>query len=143
MSKLKDAANRIVSEFDPASKSAIFTTKNNSINRDDYFLNSANTIRCFFEEDAFDKKGGLNQDKSLSINKIGHALHQLDPEFTLFAEDQRIRDIAIDVGLAKPQIHQSMYIFKQPRIGGEISWPTGCEFFSDDPYLRHDFLVCH
>ena len=29
--------------------------------------------QCFFEEDAFDEEGALNQDKSLSINKVGHA----------------------------------------------------------------------
>jgi len=96
-------------------------------------LNSADKIKCFFEEDAFDENGHLNQDKSLSINKIGHALHQLDPVFTQFAEDQRIRDIAVDVGLAKPQIHQSMYIFKQPRIGGEILWHQDASFFLTTP----------
>jgi phytanoyl-CoA hydroxylase len=133
MNGLKNAANRIVDEFDPASTSAIFTTKDHSITRDDYFLNSADKIRCFFEEDAFAENGHLNQDKSLSINKIGHALHQLDPVFSMFADDQRIRDIAVDVGLAKPQIHQSMYIFKQPRIGGEILWHQDASFFLTTP----------
>jgi len=133
MNGLKDAAKRIVDEFDPTSTSAIFTTKDHSITRDDYFLDSADKVRCFFEEDAFDKNGHLNQDKTLSINKIGHALHQLDPVFTQFAEDQRIRDIAVDVGLAKPQIHQSMYIFKQPRIGGEILWHQDASFFLTAP----------
>jgi len=133
MNGLKRAAKRIVDEFDPASTSAIFTTKDHSIMRDDYFLNSSDKIRCFFEEDAFDENGRLNQDKSLSINKIGHALHQLEPAFVQFAEDPRIRDIAVDVGLAKPQIHQSMYIFKQPRIGGEILWHQDGSFFLTAP----------
>lgn len=133
MNGLKNAATRIVDDFDPTSTSAIFTTKDHSITRDDYFLESADKVRCFFEEDAFDEKGHLSQDKSLSINKIGHALHQLDPVFKRFAEDQRIRDIAVDVGLAKPQIHQSMYIFKQPRIGGEILWHQDASFFLTDP----------
>jgi phytanoyl-CoA hydroxylase len=133
MNKLKHAANRIVDDFDPASTAAIFTTKDRSITRDDYFLDSADKVSCFFEEDAFTQDGHLKQEKSLSINKIGHALHQLEPAFTRFAEDQRIRDIAVDVGLAKPQIHQSMYIFKQPRIGGEISWHQDASFFLTAP----------
>jgi phytanoyl-CoA hydroxylase len=133
MNTLKRAANKIVDEFDPASTSAIFTTKDHSITRDDYFLNSADKVRCFFEEDAFDESGQLQQDKALSINKIGHALHELEPAFKAFAEDQRIRDIAVDLGLAKPQIHQSMYIFKQPRIGGEIHWHQDASFFLTAP----------
>lgn len=133
MDALKTAANRIVDDFDPASTSAIFTTKDHSITRDDYFLDSADKVRCFFEEDAFDEKGHLNQDKSLSINKIGHALHELEPAFVNLAEDPRVRDIAMNVGLAKPQIHQSMYIFKQPRIGGEILWHQDASFFLTRP----------
>ena len=133
MDTLKQAANKIVDDFDPASTSAIFTTKDHSITRDDYFLDSADKIRCFFEEDAFAEDGQLQQDKSLSINKIGHALHELEPAFKGFAEDSRIRDIAVDLGLAKPQIHQSMYIFKQPRIGGEILWHQDASFFLTAP----------
>ncbi len=39
---------------------------------DDYFLESANNISFFFEENAFQEDGKLRQDKALSINKIGH-----------------------------------------------------------------------
>ena len=68
-------AAQIVDAFDPAEGSSIFTTQNQATGTDDYFLRSDNTIRCFFEEEAFDAQGRLRQDKSLSINKIGHALH--------------------------------------------------------------------
>jgi phytanoyl-CoA hydroxylase len=57
---------------------------------DDYFLGSDNTIRCFFEEEAFGPDGQLKQDKSLSINKIGHAMHDLDPVFRAFTRDARL-----------------------------------------------------
>lgn len=133
MSVLKDSANNIVAEFDPNSTRAVFSTEDHSKTRDDYFLSSGDKVRCFFEEDAFDQAGELKQDKSLSINKIGHALHQLVPEFKDFSHSDKIREIALDLGLARPQIHQSMYIFKQPKIGGVIRWHQDASYFFTTP----------
>lgn len=133
MSALKSSANGIVADFDPNSTRAVFSTEDHSKTRDDYFLSSGDKVRCFFEEDAFDSKGELKQDKSLSINKIGHALHQLVPEFKTFSHSDKIKDIALDLGLVKPQIHQSMYIFKQPKIGGVIRWHQDASYFFTTP----------
>lgn len=49
--------------------------------QDTYFLDSASQINYFFEEKAFNEAGQLQQPKELSINKIGHAMHDLDPVF--------------------------------------------------------------
>jgi len=133
MDSLKQAANQIVEEFDPDSTRAVFTTKDQDKIRDDYFLSSEDKIRCFFEEDAFDIDGNLRQHKSLSINKIGHALHVLNDDFKRFSHDSKISQIAIQLGLSKPQIHQSMYIFKQPKIGGVIRWHQDASYFMTDP----------
>ena len=126
-------ASEIVNDFDPAAQRPIFSTRDQLQTTDDYFLGSDNTIRCFFEEEAFDQHGALRQDKSLSINKIGHALHDLDPVFDAFSRDPKLAAVARDLGLMNPQLWQSMYIFKQPGIGGEVGWHQDATFFETDP----------
>ena len=133
MDELKSAAENIVQQFDPDSTRAVFSTQDLSKSRDDYFLSSGDKVRCFFEEHAFDELGQLQQDKALSINKIGHALHVLEPTFKNFSHNETISQLALDLGLVKPQIHQSMYIFKQPKIGGVIRWHQDASYFYTDP----------
>jgi len=82
---LRERAAQIVYAFDPAQSRSIFTTKEQEQHIDHYFLNSANNISCFFEEEAFDVQGNLRQDKSLSINKIGHAMRSGPGVQRLFA----------------------------------------------------------
>jgi phytanoyl-CoA hydroxylase len=130
---LRVRAAQIVDEFDPGQGSPIFTTQNQATATDDYFLRSDNTIRCFFEEEAFDEQGRLRQDKSLSINKIGHALHDLDPVFERFSRDPKLAAVARDLGLEEALVWQSMYIFKQPGIGGEVRWHQDATFFETTP----------
>ncbi|GGC60636.1 phytanoyl-CoA dioxygenase family protein [Undibacterium terreum] len=130
---LRERAAQIVDAFDPAESVSIFTTQDQEKTTDDYFLGSADKIRCFFEEEAFGPDGQLRQDKSLSINKIGHALHDLDPVFIAFSRDPRLAAVAEDLGLADAQIWQSMYIFKQPGIGGEVRWHQDATYFDSTP----------
>jgi phytanoyl-CoA hydroxylase len=91
------------------------------------------TIWCFFEEQAFDADGELAQPKELSINKIGHAQHDLDDEFQRFSYDPRLAEIAADIGMVDARALQSMYIFKQPRIGGEVGCHQDATFLYTDP----------
>jgi hypothetical protein len=114
---LRERAASLVDEFVDADAPA-FTTRNDAPSRDAYFLESATTIRCFFEEDARDERGRLRVPKALAINKIGHALHDLDPVFGDFTHDARFDAIARALGMTDPLVYQSMYIFKQPHIGG-------------------------
>lgn len=130
---LRARAEAIVDAFDPASTRSIFTTREQAMATDHYFLDSAEQVRCFFEEDAFDERGQLRQAKALSINKIGHAMHDLDPVFDAFSRGPALAEVANDLGLARPVLWQSMYIFKQPGIGGEVGWHQDATFLHTDP----------
>jgi phytanoyl-CoA hydroxylase len=130
---LRARAAEIVAAFDPAESTAIFTTRDESAKSDAYFLTSGDKIRCFFEEEAFGASGALRQPKELSINKIGHAMHDLDPVFERFSRDPRLHDLALELGIAEPRVYQSMYIFKQPRIGGEVRWHQDATYFLTEP----------
>jgi phytanoyl-CoA hydroxylase len=128
---LRERAAQIVDAFDPAESRSVFTTREQ--HADDWFLGSANTVRCFFEEEAFDEHGQLRQAKALSINKIGHAMHDLDPVFDRFTRDPKLAAVARGLGLEQPRVWQSMYIFKQPGIGGEVRWHQDATFFETTP----------
>ncbi|HEY0613230.1 MAG TPA: phytanoyl-CoA dioxygenase family protein [Candidatus Elarobacter sp.] len=131
---LRARAAEIVDAFDPAEASGVFTTRDEAKTKsDDYFLTSGDKVRCFFEEEAFDASGALRQPKELSINKIGHAMHDLDPVFDRFSRDPRLGDLSRELGIAEPRVYQSMYIFKQPRIGGEVRWHQDATYFDTDP----------
>src|SRR5262252_2120161 len=72
--RLTARARALVEAFDPTTVS-IFSTRDQAKTTDEYFLGSGDDVRFFFEEEAFLGDGSLRQDKALSINKIGHALH--------------------------------------------------------------------
>ena len=130
--RLRARAAELVREFDPSVVS-IFSTHEQTRTSDDYFLESGDQIRFFFEEDAFNPDGTLKQSKEQSINKIGHALHDLDPVFDQFSRTPEIRGLVSELGIENPLLLQSMYIFKQPRIGGEVTCHQDATFLYTDP----------
>src|SRR5687768_18520527 len=83
---LRGRAEQLVQGFEPAEVVSIFTTHEQSRIADEYFMTSGDKIRFFFEEKAFLSDGTLKQRKERSINKIGHALHDLDPMFNRFSQ---------------------------------------------------------
>ncbi|XP_030455308.1 phytanoyl-CoA dioxygenase isoform X2 [Syzygium oleosum] len=110
--------DQLLDDFD-CSTASIFSTKNQQ-HTDDYFYESAENVSFFFEEKAFGDDGNLKQPKQLSINKVGHALHELDPVFKAFSSSDKVCGMLSSLGYRRPIIIQSMYIFKQPGIGGEV-----------------------
>lgn len=130
---LRERAAELVSAFDPAGVVSIFTTHEQSRIADEYFMTSGDKIRLFFEENAFHPDGTLKQAKERSINKIGHALHDIDPVFNRFSRHEKIKELATDLGFENPLLVQSMYIFKQPNIGGEVSCHQDSTFIYTEP----------
>ena len=130
--RMIERARTLVDAFEPRTVS-IFTTNEQTRHSDEYFLTSGDTTRFFFEEEAFDEDGGLRQAKALSINKLGHAMHDLDPVFERFSHTADLAEVCTDLGYEDPSILQSMYIFKQPRIGGEVTSHTDHTFLWTEP----------
>ena len=130
---LRARAVEIVDAWEPSEQRSVFTTDEQERVSDDEFLASGSSIWCFFEADAFGPDGELTQPKELSINKIGHAQHDLDDEFERFSYDPRLAEIADDIGIVDARALQSMYIFKQPRIGGEVGCHQDATFLYTDP----------
>ena len=118
--RLRARALELVDVFDPNSVRSVFSTTKQTQLDDAYFIESGDKIRFFLEEDAFDEVGELRQSKHDSLNKMGHAMHDLDPVFDAFSRTPELAAAVDSLGFEMPAILQSMYIFKPPRIGGEV-----------------------
>jgi phytanoyl-CoA hydroxylase len=138
---IRDAACRIVDEFDIDRQRTVFSTRNQQHAEERYFLDSAEAVHCFIEEGAVDAGGGLTRPKALAINKIGHALHDRVPEFRAFCRLPSIVGVLREIGYDPAMLWQTMYIFKQPRIGGEVRWHQDASYLRTRPSSVVGFWV--
>jgi phytanoyl-CoA hydroxylase len=118
--RLRQRALELVDEFDPSEVRSVFSTTKQTQLDDSYFIDSGDKIRFFLEDDAFDEEGELRQEKEHSLNKMGHAMHDLDAVFDVFSRTTKLAVAVQAIGFDDPAILQSMYIFKPPNIGGEV-----------------------
>jgi len=132
---LRERAMQLAEEHVPSPEQAtVFTADcKPQHTSDDYFLTSGEKIRCFFEKDAFDESGRLRSQPHLSLNKLGHAMHDLDPVFDSFVRTPQLAAVASDIGMRDPLLLQSMYIFKQAYIGGEVTCHTDHTYLWTEP----------
>jgi phytanoyl-CoA hydroxylase len=100
-------------------------TKSNT-QRGDYFLDSADKVSYFAEPQALDNATGtlkeeFQQNKMAALNKAGHGMHTIpNTAFFKYTLCDKLVDLVHDLGWQNPLIPQSMYIFKQPSIGGTV-----------------------
>ena len=104
----------------PADKS-VFTTQEQERVSDERFLASGPAVTCFTEPDG------------VTLAKIGHALHDLDPVFAPFSRRPDLAALLADVGMVEPLLLQSMYLCKAAHTGGEVGSHQDATFLWTDP----------
>ena len=138
---MRDEALRILDAFD-AEREPVWTFSTVNQVSSDYFLTSGDKIRYFFESDAVDADTGeLTLPVPEATNKLGHALHWLSPVFREVTFEARIGGILRSLGYTDPAVAQSMYIFKQPRIGGVVVPHQDTAFVHTAPHTTLGFWI--
>jgi len=131
--RLREHVLELVDAFSENDIRHVFSAMEQTQLDDKYFEESGDKIRFFFEHDAFGKDGNLIQAKEHCLNKMGHAMHDLDPVFDEFSRSLELAEASRRIGFSEPAIIQSMYIFKPPRIGGEVYCHQDSTFIYTEP----------
>jgi len=130
---LRQSADKLVDAFDPSEVATVFSTHSHEHAESEYFETSGDKVRFFFEENVLDDRGLLTRPKAVSINKMGHAMHDLVPAFQEFSYHPRLVALAEFLGFDDALVIQSMLIFKQPGIGGEVTWHQDGTYLLTEP----------
>ncbi|MEC8109995.1 MAG: phytanoyl-CoA dioxygenase family protein, partial [Pseudomonadota bacterium] len=133
VARMRARADSLIKDFDIEAHRVVFSAKGQSHAASDYFMKSAANISFFLEEEAVDEDGRLLKDKGRAINKIGHALHDLDPVFADISHNADFEALSRGIGMADPLLLQSMVICKQPYIGGEVNTHQDSTFIYTEP----------
>ena len=131
--RIDDLVAGYASQGLPDGAATVFSTTEQTHAQDNWFLTSADVIRPFFENGAFDADGNLVAPMDRALNKMGHALHDLDPAFDQFSRTTDLASLVAELGISDPLLLQSMVIFKPPRIGGEVVCHCDHSFLWTDP----------
>jgi phytanoyl-CoA hydroxylase len=108
-------------------------------NRGDYFLDSAGRVSYFAEPHALDDETGelketFRRHKVDALNKAGHGMHVLPgTAFHRYTQSDKVRRLVLDLGWQDPVVPQSMYIFKQPQVGGTVHSHQDSSFLYTTP----------
>lgn len=137
---MKHQMEMLTRSWDPAEKTMAFSTQvedNESQGSDDYFLESASRVHFFAEATALNEEGSLKEeyttDKVRALNKAGHAMHTIQGAFQDYTVSSKVRSLVAELGWKDPVVPQSMYICKNPKIGGTVHSHQDSTFLYTEP----------
>mmetsp|Transcript_30850 Transcript_30850/g.46811 ORF Transcript_30850/g.46811 Transcript_30850/m.46811 type:complete len:384 (+) Transcript_30850:106-1257(+) len=137
---MKQQMETLTKDWDPAKKTLAFSTdaqKNEEQGSDDYFLESASRVHFFPETSALDSKGSLRKEflskKLAALNKSGHAMHIIPGAFRDYTTSDKLKALVRELGWIDPVVPQSMYICKNPEIGGIVYSHQDSTFLFTEP----------
>jgi phytanoyl-CoA hydroxylase len=136
---LKGALLRLVREWSdaPPERGGTFRTderQSAAQGSEEYFMGSACKVRFFWEPEARQERvAGDPAATLLQLNKVGHGLHECDPVFGAFSHSDKVRALVCALGYRAPVLPQSMYIVKNPVIGGEVTAHQDATFLFTEP----------
>ncbi|KAJ9588313.1 hypothetical protein L9F63_018311 [Diploptera punctata] len=139
--ELKKAGNDLTQNIPDESHRALFSTTDTYQSKDKYFLDSGDKISYFFEAGALDKDGKLLVEPHIALNKVGHALHWLNPVFKEYTFCEKVKETCFQLGLVDPAVVQSMYIYKNPGVGSEVIPHQDATFLYTEPVKLIGFWI--
>nr|AAL56447.1 CG14688-like protein [Oikopleura dioica] len=101
--------------------------------RNDYFTQSGDKIRFFFDTDAKASADDLVKTAFTSLNKVGHALHTHPGVFQDLVTAPKTKEVLRAINLKKVCVPQSMYIFKQAKFGSAVPPHQDSTFLHTSP----------
>ncbi|KAL7479239.1 hypothetical protein ACHAW6_004979 [Cyclotella cf. meneghiniana] len=130
----------VQNEWNPAQSTHVFRTDEKQLEaqgKSDYFLDSASKTHFFAEKDAMDDNGELKEayrtEKISALNKAGHGMHTSPGPFRTYTQSDKVASLVKELGWRDPVVPQSMYIFKQAGIGGEVTSHQDSSFLFTAP----------
>nr|CAH7734775.1 unnamed protein product [Callosobruchus chinensis] len=140
---MKKEIDVLIKNMPEESQRAVFSTidSESQQNKDQYFLESGDKISYFYEPGAVGPNGELLVEPHLSLNKVGHALHELDPVFKKMTFSEQVKEVAYQLCYEEPAVVQSMCIFKNPGIGSEVTAHQDATYLYTEPVKVTGFWV--
>jgi len=141
VNSMKSTMKELVeNNWNPKIETQVFRTDEGQLeaqSTSDYFLDSAARVHYFAEKDALDNAGELKaeyqSDKIAALNKAGHGIHLTKGAFQDYTRSEKVCNLLRELGWQEPCVPQSMYIFKQSRIGGEVTSHQDSTFLYTTP----------
>lgn len=121
----------LVANKSPQSRN-LFQASEDAHSVDAFFLNSAKNISFFHDPKATFHKRNL-ENPFYTLNKVGHALHNLCPVYAKFSHQPQFYQLSRDLGQQSPRLVQSMFIFKQSKFGDAVPAHQDASFIYTEP----------